>query len=637
MSGLTTVRVNTGAMQKTARGGVGYNLRALTSATTGFSARSLTLGNTAYPGMEASGFSLENTSLTHLKLGSSASLARLGQGQAVRFGFNPTLLDSLRLASSGASTPASAGSAGTPPAAPAGGSGSGNGKDPIRGTATMGALMKQSGVKFGTSGARGLATAMTDKVIYGYAQGYVKFLREVDGLEPGAEIAIAGDLRTSTDRIMRATGAALSNMGYDVTYLGKVPTPVAAYYGVTSGAPVVVVTGSHIPADRNGVKYYLSSGKEVLKHHEGTMMSQSVEFPEGYFDAKGAFTSAVTWQMPAPIDAAVEAFKDYILGYICDYFDDETPLVGMQIALYEHSSVAREILYDLLVELGAQVDRIKKSRTFIAVDTEDYDQKTRQLARILAAKGKYDAIVTTDGDGDRPGIADAEGTWLGGDVLGALVAEILGASVYVTTESCSTAAEVLGLDVKRVRIGSPYVVELMQELAEASGDETVVLAAERNGGFFTGELMTRDAMLPLLVLLAEANLKEQSIEQLAAGLPSTSSGGIVLPKAQSLGMIRSILDITDPAARQATVEEYFGAHLGNLGDVSEIHELDAGNAVKIFFGEGDDRVAIMLRPSGNEPKCRIYTEAVDKDRRDELLGIADIVVREVAPRFAQSE
>lgn len=66
-------------------------------------------------------------------------------------------------------------------------------------------LMAQTGVAFGTSGARGLACEMTDLVCYAYTKGFLQYLESVGELtEPGTEVAIAGDFRPSTGCIMAA-------------------------------------------------------------------------------------------------------------------------------------------------------------------------------------------------------------------------------------------------------------------------------------------------------------------------------------------------------------------------------------------------------------------------------------------------
>jgi len=91
------------------------------------------------------------------------------------------------------------------------------------------AVMDESGVQFGTSGARGLADAMTDRVCCAYTQGFLQYLEAIGELKSReSEIAIAGDLRPSTDRIMKAVAVAAAFMGYRPVNCGKIPSPAVA-------------------------------------------------------------------------------------------------------------------------------------------------------------------------------------------------------------------------------------------------------------------------------------------------------------------------------------------------------------------------------------------------------------------------
>ena len=90
-------------------------------------------------------------------------------------------------------------------------------------------LMDRSGVAFGTSGARGLATAMTDQVCYAYTQGFLQYLVSVGELKPtGDAVAVAGDFRPSTDRVMEAVCRAAEDMGHRALLCGKIPSPAVA-------------------------------------------------------------------------------------------------------------------------------------------------------------------------------------------------------------------------------------------------------------------------------------------------------------------------------------------------------------------------------------------------------------------------
>ena len=128
-------------------------------------------------------------------------------------------------------------------------------------------LMAQSGVAFGTSGARGLVSAMTDRVCFAYTAAFLQHLANVGQFPPGTAVAIAGDLRPSSPRIMAACAAAVRHMGGTVDDCGFVPSPAVAAYGFARGIPSLMVTGSHIPDDRNGIKFNRTDG-EVLKPDE---------------------------------------------------------------------------------------------------------------------------------------------------------------------------------------------------------------------------------------------------------------------------------------------------------------------------------------------------------------------------------
>src|SRR5271156_1947849 len=134
-------------------------------------------------------------------------------------------------------------------------------------------LIEESGVGFGTSGARGLVSAMTDRVCYGYTSGFLSYLREIGEFAPGREVAFAGDLRPSTPRILIACAQAIRDAGGAPVFCGFVPTPALAYYAFGQRMPSLMVTGSHIPDDRNGVKFHRTEG-EVLKTDEAGIARQ---------------------------------------------------------------------------------------------------------------------------------------------------------------------------------------------------------------------------------------------------------------------------------------------------------------------------------------------------------------------------
>jgi hypothetical protein len=135
-------------------------------------------------------------------------------------------------------------------------------------------ISRTSGVKFGTSGARGLVVDMTDRVCAAYTLAFLQSLENES--RPGAPLAIGGDLRPSTPRILSAIARAAQSVGREVRYLGLIPSPAVALYGLEERCPTVMVTGSHIPADRNGMKFTTERG-EITKADEARILAQQVE------------------------------------------------------------------------------------------------------------------------------------------------------------------------------------------------------------------------------------------------------------------------------------------------------------------------------------------------------------------------
>ena len=112
---------------------------------------------------------------------------------------------------------------------------------------------------------------MSDLECYINLRGYLRYLKragtEEGGIEEGAPVYIAGDLRSSTDRIMRAVGKAIEDERGRPVNCGNIPSPALAYYAMQHGCASIMVTGSHIPDDRNGIKPNKVNG-EVLKSDE---------------------------------------------------------------------------------------------------------------------------------------------------------------------------------------------------------------------------------------------------------------------------------------------------------------------------------------------------------------------------------
>jgi len=469
-------------------------------------------------------------------------------------------------------------------------------------------LMNSSGVQFGTSGARGLATAMTDHVCYVYTRAFVQHVMTQHGAKQGDSLAIGGDFRPSTPRIMQAVMQAVLDAGLQPVYCGFIATPALACYAMAQGMASIMVTGSHIPDDRNGIKFYRADG-EVLKEDESAIRACAMSIDETAFDDQGML------HHPPTLPPIHQAAADHYLQRYQSFFPADC-LRGKRIGVYQHSTVLRDTYVTVLEALGATVITLGRSEHFIPVDTEAIRTEDVELAAAWAAEHHFDAIVSADGDGDRPLISDEKGQWLRGDVAGIVCAHYLQADSVVTPVSSNSALELSGHfgDLRRTRIGSPYVIAAMQN-SVADGHQTVV-GYEANGGFLTATtiehdgrtltaLPTRDAIIvPLTVLLAAG---DAPISQLLQQLP---------PRFTSSGRLKDVPVSCSQSHLAALLEGGLDA-MNNwlMPELKPAQHFDTTDGLRITL---DNDEIVHLRPSGNAPELRCYNEADSQQRAEQL-------------------
>lgn len=451
--------------------------------------------------------------------------------------------------------------------------------------------------KFGTSGLRGLVSELTPDLVSDHVRAFTM------ACPMGLGLFIGRDLRASSPGIAAIVSQAAQNAGLAVTDCGEISTPALALAAMRAGAAAIMVTGSHIPDDRNGLKFYTPSG-EIQKAHETAILS-----------ALGQRGS--TKPGPQPVQNAT-AGAAYVARYAAAF--GPHLLTGLRIGVYSHSSVGRDLLRETVQALGATVTELGRSATFIAVDTEAVDLPTRDRLKGWAAQGRFDAIVSMDGDGDRPLMTDADGRVIAGDVLGQITAAALGAEVVVTPVSSNTGAEISGrfARVVRTRIGSPMVIAAME------ANPGRVVGYEANGGFLLGfeargpagllpPLMTRDSLLPLVAVLAAG--REIGVKALVAGEPARFTAADRLQDvATEAGAAFVERLVQNPSAR--------GALLAGLHAVEA--SINRTDGLRITLADG--RI-LHLRPSGNAPELRIYVEAESRPAADALLDAATEAVQ----------
>ena len=549
---------------------------------------------------------------------------------------------------------------------------------------------------FGTSGLRGLVKDITDLEAYINVKAALRYLLSIGDIRASSGVAIAGDLRPSTDRIMRACAQAVVDSGCHVENAGRIPTPALISHAISTGLAGVMVSGSHIPFDRNGIKLNKSAGEIVKQDEPGILREVERVRVEEYsrtattslFDASGMLKRSP--DLPLLARAAEEA---YVRRYLQSF--TRGGLAGQRVLVYQHSAVGRDILPRILRELGAEVVTAGRSEAFVPIDTENItDEQLDRLEEFaVAAEGDgrpLDAVVSTDGDSDRPlltAVRPAAETCTGGrrvlflpgDLLGIVVAEYLRADAAAVPISANDAVEERmserGTFLEKTKIGSPYVVSALDQLRR-SGTYSRIVGWEANGGFLTGSdialpsgrlvaLPTRDSTLPLLANLFAAAEQGIGLAPLWSRLPLRfGRAGLIdnLPVAVSQAILGALTPSGDtievefddagrvidrsrpyamatPLAVAATAEwrqckaTLIRFFTPALG-FDAIVRINVLDGVRVHFHNGD---VAHIRPSGNAPQLRIYANSDSKARADQIVELGlrepDGILRQLERAF----
>jgi phosphomannomutase len=434
---------------------------------------------------------------------------------------------------------------------------------------------------------------------------FLQYLESVTKISKDIKINIAGDYRDNTDHIIKVIIKAIIDRGYMVEYCGKIPTPALAYYCMLNNAPGIMVTGSHIPADMNGIKFYKGEG-EITKADEKSILEQTFTIDGSIFDEAGVMQHEYLYTAPL-------SFSAYD-GYLNRYLQFYPPLIleGLRIGVYKHSSVAGTILSELLRRLGAEVMVFGATEHFYSLDTESLNDNDIRIVKENLHSERLDAVISTDGDADRPLLTDENGVWLRGDMIGMLCALILDAEYVVTPISSNSSVERIEKfkAVIRTKIGSPYVIEAIDKLRHENKRD--IVGYEANGGVLIGSdflrndkilmaLPTRDSVIAILSILTYINKNKVKISELINkySLSFTESSSLKISSEKISDFFALILE-------SGNIESNL-QHIFKLNQ--QIKSIDLTDGVRALL---EDDSIIHLRASGNSPELRCYTESASK-------------------------
>ncbi|MCV9908991.1 phosphomannomutase [Brucella sp. HL-2] len=470
--------------------------------------------------------------------------------------------------------------------------------------------MTGNSLKFGTSGLRGLATELNGLPAYAYSLAFVHMLKSTGNLNTGDKVFVGQDLRPSSPDIAALAMGAIEDAGFTPVDCGVLPTPALSYYAMAQNAPCIMVTGSHIPDDRNGLKFYRADG-EIDKDDEAAISAAYVALPADIASRKAVGLSVS--------DSAINAYAERYIQLL-----GTDSLTGLKVGVYQHSSVARDLLTNVLGALGAETVALGRSDVFVPVDTEALRPEDIQLLAQWAKHDQFDAIVSTDGDADRPLIADEHGNFVRGDLVGAITSAWVGADVIVTPVTSNAALEECGKfgRVLRTRVGSPYVIAGMQQALNENAKS--VVGFEANGGVLLGSaigkggrqlsaLPTRDALLPILACLSTIKQTQTPLSEIA------HSYGFRIALSDRLQNVPQ-----EKSAAFLSVITQEDARIQLFPATDSVIRFEAIDGVKLFFKSGN---AVHYRASGNAPELRCYVESASEAQASELLTMGLEIAR----------
>ncbi len=437
---------------------------------------------------------------------------------------------------------------------------------------------------FGSSGVRGVAN---ERLTPGFAVDVATATGTVLGTD---RIAVARDTRQTGEMLTDAVASGLASVGADVDRLGVVPTPGLQAYCEQEGVPGVMVTASHNPPAYNGVKLLGADGVELTRDR--------LEAVEERLERDPDFAEWNRVGRTRDVESARRRYREQLLAAV----DSEAIAdADLTVALDPGHGAGALTSPGLFRELGCTVLTVnaQPDGQFPGRDPEPVAETLDDLCRLVRTTDA-DLGVAHDGDADRAIVVDETGRFVEGDAaLAALAAaELEAGDVAVSAVNASQrlvdVVENVGADLRLTAIGSTNLITAIEEL-QADGRH-VPIAGEGNGGIlFPDYRVARDGAY------TAARFCELLVDRTASDLVAAHDGYYNL---------RRKVGYTDQQERAAMLAAIEDAARGTDADV------DTTDGYRLDYGDA----WVLARPSGTEPVVRVYAEARERDRAEELAG-----------------
>ena len=517
---------------------------------------------------------------------------------------------------------------------------------------------------FGTAGLRGTIGAGTNRMnIYtvGRAtQGFADYL--VKHFE-NPTVAIARDSRNKGELFVKTTAAILAANGvtsYVYPKISPVPTlSWATRYLKCSGG--ICMTASHNPAPYNGYKAYGPDGCQITSE-AAAAISAAMEATDPFADVKTMdFDEAVEQGLVKWIDDEVlDAYYDAVLAQSVNNLTDEqvagaplklvyTPLNGTGL-IPVTTVLARAGITDVTV-VPEQRDPDGDFPTCPYPNPEIREAMQKGIE--LCDEVHPDLLLATDPDADRVGVACADGddyTLLTGNEMGVLLldyickmraerGEDLSSKVAVTTIVSSAMVDALaeehGFGLRRCLTGFKYIGDIITCLSDAGEVDRYMFGFEESYGYLSGDhVRDKDAVNASLLICQMAQYYKlqgknlvQAMRELYEkyGYYHNRTISLSYPGADGAAKMAGIM----AGLRESAPTEIAGAKVEALVDYATcVNGLPKADVIE-FDLEGGNKA--IVRPSGTEPKIKLYVFAKGEDAAaaDALLDAIEASGREL--------
>lgn len=491
-------------------------------------------------------------------------------------------------------------------------------------------------LEFGTGGLRGIMGAGTNRMnsyTVGKASlGFAKYLK--DKYDGEISVVIACDSRLNSRAFEWDSARVFASQGIKVyAYTQIVPVPMLSfatrYLHCYAG---VMITASHNPKEYNGYKAYDNTGCQLCTDDAKEVLS--------YINAIDDYSSVYN-----DVKTVDEYISDgMIVGIYDELFDEFIKAVKTQSLYNEHSELkivytplhgtgnvpVRKVLEDKIVYVVKEQEEPNGNFPTV-VSPNPEDRKALTLGIELAKEKDADIVLGTDPDCDRVGVAvkhNGEYVLLTGNQTGALLVNFVLTmkkdslnskstlvKTIVTSELGANIGRSFGLQVEETLTGFKYIGDKINKF-ETSGEQEFVIGYEESYGYLVGtHARDKDGVVSSMLVCEMAAWYKNQGKTLVDGLNE-----IYYKYGYYLDFLDSfVLKGKDGAEKiQNLMIEFRNKGKELLPDIKEIVDFKDGirdlpkeNVLKYIFNDGS---WMAVRPSGTEPKIKVYYSIVDPDK-----------------------